>query len=138
MRRVDVLAFIGLFLLFAGAGTFLNKYAALPLWMVWLVGPLMWYLGFAVIISWLLWRLFVPAAESAATEEAAEAPPAHVSNFHEHDYDPSEPKMRKLPVYSTLLILILLSSFLIAGMALPEANHTNGEINSAATQTQGK
>ena len=56
MRRVDTLAFIGLFLLFAGAGTFLGKYSALPLWVVWLVGPLLWYLGFAVLISWMLWR----------------------------------------------------------------------------------
>ena len=112
MRRVDVLAFIGLFLLFAGAGTFLSKYTFLPLWVVWLVGPLLWYLGFAVLISWMLWRLFVPGREAAQEE----AQPDRASNFAEHDYEtPLEPKqMRKAPVYSTLLLLILLSFVFIA------------------------
>ena len=115
MRRVDALAFLGLFLLFAGAGTFLSKYSFLPLWVVWLVGPLLWYLGFAVLISWLLWRLFVPAVQAQEQEEA-QAQPVRASNFLEHDYDnPVEPKtMRKVPVYSTLVILILLSSLFIA------------------------
>jgi hypothetical protein len=114
MRRVDALAFLGLFLLFAGAGTFLSKYTFLPMWVVWLVGPLLWYLGFAVLISWMLWRLFVPAP-GAAHQEEAEAQPVRVSNFLEHDYEtPLEPRMRKVPVYSTLVILILLSSLFIA------------------------
>lgn len=114
MRRVDTLAFFGLFLLFAGAGTFLSKYDFLPLWVVWLVGPLLWYLGFAVLISWLLWRLFVPAAENAP-QENEDVQPVHASNFLEHGYHQSlEPnKMRKVPVYGTFLILILLSSLLI-------------------------
>ncbi len=114
MRRADVLAFLGLFLLFAGAGTFLSKYEFLPLWVVWLVGPLLWYLGFAVLISWLLWRLFVPAAGAAREEQ--EATPVRASNFVEHDYDhePMEPTMKKVPVYSTLLILILLSCLFIS------------------------
>lgn len=118
MRRVDALAFLGLFLLFAGAGTFLSKYTFLPMWVVWLVGPLLWYLGFAVLISWMLWRLFVPAAGSAQEEQepVEQAKPVRVSNFVEHDYDyePTEPRMRKVPVYSTLIILILLSSLFIA------------------------
>jgi cytochrome c6 len=113
MRRVDALAFIGIILLFAGAGTFLNKYSTMPLWVVWLVGPLLWYLGFAVLISWMLWRLFVPAPAAQREEEKQQV--IRVSNFVEHDYEiPMEPKMRKLPVYSTLIILILLSSLFIA------------------------
>lgn len=113
MRRVDTLAFVGLFLLFAGAGTFLGKYSALPLWVVWLVGPLLWYLGFAVLISWMLWRLFVPAPQAVTQEQ--EETPVHTSNFLEHDFEtPMEPKMRKVPVYSALVILILLSSLFIA------------------------
>ena len=117
MRRVDTLAFLGLFLLFAGAGTFLSKYTFLPLWVVWLVGPLLWYLGFAVLISWMLWRLFVPAASEAhEPAQDEQAKPVRVSNFVEHDYDyePLEPRMRKVPVYGTLIILILLSSLFIS------------------------
>ena len=114
MRRVDALAFLGLFLLLAGAGTFLNKYTTLPLWVVWLVGPLLWYLGFAVLISWMLWRLFVPAP-GAARQEETEVQPVRMSNFLEHDYEtPLEPRMRKVAVYSALVVLILLSSLFIA------------------------
>jgi cytochrome c6 len=114
MRRVDTLAFIGLFLLFVGAGTFLGKYSALPLWVVWLVGPLLWYLGFAVLISWMLWRLFVPVPHTAAQEEHDPAP-VRESNFLEHDSEiPLEPRMRKVPVYSTIVLLILLSFVFIA------------------------
>lgn len=112
MRRVDILGAIGLLFLIAGAGTFLNSYSNMPLWVVWLVGPLLWYLGFAVLISWLLWRLFVPAPEAQKQEDAQ---PARASNFLEHDYEiPTESKMRKVPVYSTLAILIILSSLFIA------------------------
>lgn len=133
MRRVDVLAFVGLFLLFAGAGTFLSKYSAFPLWVVWLVGPLLWYLGFAVLISWMLWRLFVPVVQPEHAEEEEKARPVVVSNFLEHDYEiPAEPKLRKVPVYSTLLLLILLSSLFIAGMGLPDAN---GGSNSAGAHS---
>jgi cytochrome c6 len=114
MRRVDALAFLGLFLLFAGAGTFLGKFSALPLWVVWLVGPLLWYVGFAVLISWMLWRMFVPAPQAVRQEES-EVESVRVSNFLEHDYEtPLEPRMRKVPIYSTLVILILLSSLFIA------------------------
>jgi cytochrome c6 len=112
MRRVDILGAIGVMFLIAGAGTFLNSYSTMPLWVVWLVGPLLWYLGFAVLISWLLWRLFVPAPEAQKEEEAQKV---RASNFVEHDYEvPVEPKMRKVPVYSTLAILIILSSLFIA------------------------
>lgn len=111
MRRVDILGAIGVLFLIAGAGTFLNSYSTMPLWVVWLVGPLLWYLGFAVLISWLLWRLFVPAPEAEKEEEAQQV---RASNFVEHDYEvPVEPKMRKVPVYSTLAILIILSSVFI-------------------------
>ena len=112
MRRVDILGAIGVLFLIAGAGTFLNSYSTMPLWVVWLVGPLFWYLGFAVLISWLLWRLFVPAPETQKEEEAQKV---RASNFVEHDYEvPVEPKMQKVPVYSTLAILIILSSLFIA------------------------
>ncbi|MGI9103271.1 MAG: cytochrome c [Terriglobales bacterium] len=118
MRRVDILAFIGMGLLTAGAGTFLNSYNFLPLWIVWLVGPLLWYLGFAVIISWLMWRLFVPLPEQAEQDDVQQV---RSSNFHEHDYDyeiPLEPKMRKVPVLTVLVVLILLSSvFLVRAYA---------------------
>ncbi len=116
MRRVDILAFIGMGLLTAGAGTFLNSYNFLPLWLVWLVGPLLWYLGFAVIISWLMWRLFVPLSQPAEQDDSREA---SRSNFHEHDYEiPLEPKMRKVPVLAVLVVLILLSSvFLVRAYA---------------------
>ncbi len=112
MRRIDMLGITGLLLLVAGGGTFLGAYSVLPLWIVWLFGPLCWYLGFAVVISWLLWRLFMQPAEKPEVQEQKVI--AIRSNFLEHDYElPMEPRMRKVPVFGTLVLLLLISSLMI-------------------------
>lgn len=116
MRRVDMLGITGLLLLAAGAGTFIGVYSVLPLWIVWLLGPLCWYLGFAVVISWMLCRLF--GAMAPETKPEAEEQPQKVlsyrSNFLEHDYEvPMESRMRKVPVFGALLLLLFISSVMI-------------------------
>lgn len=113
MRRVDMLGIAGLLLLLAGAGTFVGAYSVLPLWIVWLVGPLCWYLGFAVVISWMLCRLLgaLPAAKPVEEEQPQQV---FRSNFLEHDYEvPMEPRMRKVPVFGTLLLLLFISTVMI-------------------------
>lgn len=115
MRRVDMLGITGLLLLVAGGLTFVGAYSVLPLWIVWLVGPLCWYLGFAVVISWMLCRLFgaLPAAKPEP-EEQPQKVLSYRSNFLEHDYEvPMEPRMRKVPVFGTLLLLLLISTVMI-------------------------
>ncbi len=113
MRRVDTLAVTGVLMLIVGATTFLEGSSMVPLWVAWLVGPLFWYMGFAVLISWLLYRLFIPAAQPA---EAVEEPvrkkraAAVVSNFHEHDYQAmAEPVRYKIPAFGTAVLLVVLS-----------------------------
>ncbi len=120
MRRVDGLGVAGLLMLIAGAGTFVGAYRSLPLWLVWLAGPLFWYLGFAMVISWMLCRVLSVLPQSKA--EAAEERPQKVltlrSNFLEHDYEPTmEPTMRKVPVFGTLLLLFLISTVMIYAYA---------------------
>jgi mono/diheme cytochrome c family protein len=116
MRRVDMLGITGLLMLVAGAGTFVGAYSVLPLWIVWLVGPLCWYLGFAVVISWMLCRLFgaLPATKPEAEEQTSQKVIAIRSNFLEHDYEvPMEPRMRKVPVFGTLLVLLFIFTVMI-------------------------
>jgi cytochrome c6 len=119
MRRVDWLGITGLLMLLAGAGTFVGAYSVLPLWIVWLLGPLCWYLGFAMVISWLLCRLLnlAPAARPEP-EEQPQKVLALRSNFLEHDYEaPMEPRMRKVPVFGALLLLVLIFTAMIYARA---------------------
>lgn len=117
MRRVDALAVTGVVMLVGGAATFLRGTAVLPLWVAWLIGPLFWYLGFAVLIAWLLYRLLAGAARERETAVEpvrvyrARAPMR--SNFHEHDYDVSESRMRNYPAFGTAVLLIVLSALTV-------------------------
>ncbi len=119
MRRMDALGALGLAMLVAGALMFLSGSTAMPLWIAWLVGPLCWYLGFAVMIAWLVYRLFVPA--KAEAEEPAEAPVQvrirlpQVSNFHEHDCEfPVETPSYHVPVFGGALVLLMCSLTAVA------------------------
>jgi cytochrome c6 len=116
MRRVDALGIAGALMLLAGAGTFLGSYGFLPLWVAWLFGPLLWYLGFALEISWIGLRVFGPQPEPTAEKEKQHRTiRVFRSNFLEHDYEvPTERTMRKLPVFSAFLILILVSGLTLS------------------------
>ena len=62
MKRVDALGLTGVAMLLGGATTFLSNDSFLPLWITWIVGPLFWYLGFAVMLVWGYQHFFGPAA----------------------------------------------------------------------------
>lgn len=70
MRRVDVLGIIGVALLLGGLAMFLSEGSLLPLWITWTVGPLFWYLGFAVMLVWGYQQFFGQAARESAPESA--------------------------------------------------------------------
>jgi hypothetical protein len=119
MRRMDTLGILGLAMLVAGAVTFLSGSASVPMWVAWLVGPLLWYMGFAVVIAWLAYRLLAPA--QSAAEEPAERPVRAIarepqrSNFHEHDCDVSaEGSPFRVPVFSGALVLLMCSLTAVA------------------------
>ena len=65
MRHVNALGVTGLVLLLAGATTFLTDDSFLPLWITWIVGPLFWYLGFAVSLVWGYHYFFAQTSETA-------------------------------------------------------------------------
>ena len=68
MRKVDTLGMAGVVMLLTGAVTFMGQGSLVPLWVAWTVGPLLWYLGFAVAIVWGFCRFFVSAvAEESET-----------------------------------------------------------------------
>ena len=52
MRRVNWLGITGAAMLLGGAATFMSNDTYLPLWITWIVGPLLWYLGFAISLVW--------------------------------------------------------------------------------------
>jgi hypothetical protein len=92
MKPVDRLAILGLVMVGWGGALFFIK-SPLPLWTTWLVGPMMWYLGFAFLVVWGLHRMFGLAAlpEQVEQPEAAsqsETVEALGGNFLEHGWEP--------------------------------------------------
>ena len=77
MRRVDVLGISGVALLMGGVAMFMSEGSSLPLWITWTVGPLCWYLGFAVMLVWGYQQFFGQAAPEKTPEpKPAQAAPA--------------------------------------------------------------
>ncbi len=54
----DALGLAGLAMLLIGAWLIYTGQYTSPLWVTWIVGPTLWYLGVASMIVWLCWRLF--------------------------------------------------------------------------------
>lgn len=74
MRKFDALGMAGLLMLLTGAVIFMGQDSWVPLWMAWTVGPLFWYLGFAIAIVWGFCRFFGYAAEEANADETETTP----------------------------------------------------------------
>jgi hypothetical protein len=73
MRRVDMLGITGVAMLLGGLAMFLSEGTLLPLWVTWTVGPLFWYLGFAVMLVWGYQQFFGHAAQEQAPESMPDA-----------------------------------------------------------------
>jgi hypothetical protein len=90
MRPTDRIAILGLMLSALGAAVFMTGTASMPLLATWLIGPLLWFFGFAMMVAWAALRMLRGEGFVAQEKEAPEAKPARVpafiSNFLEHDY----------------------------------------------------
>ena len=72
-----------------GAAIFMTGSSAMPLWATWVVGPLLWFFGFAMLVAWALRRMLDGpglAQEKTALEARPERKRIIISNFLEHDY----------------------------------------------------
>jgi hypothetical protein len=90
MRPVDRLGIVGLMLVAFGAAIVMTLQGSMPLWAKWLIGPLLWYGGIAVLLAWALMRAFplrrqVVEEEDEVVEAKPEKLPFFASNFLEHD-----------------------------------------------------
>lgn len=73
MRKLDTLGFTAVAMLFGGLVTFISEDHYLPLWAAWIVGPLLWYFGFAVALVW-GYRRFLDAPREEKAESRVEQP----------------------------------------------------------------
>jgi hypothetical protein len=91
MRPVDICGLLGLLLVALDVAVFKTNQHFLPLWAKWLLGSLLWYLGFALMLGWAGLRLFRTYVALQSDDEApAAGTKKHnmaVSNFLEHDYE---------------------------------------------------
>ena len=87
---MDRMAVLGLMLVALGAAIFMTGQHSMPLWAKFLVGPLLWYFGFALMVGWALLRILhitTAVEEQRAPEAKPEKSRIFVSNFLEHDYE---------------------------------------------------
>ncbi|MGH9521207.1 MAG: hypothetical protein ACRD3E_01605 [Terriglobales bacterium] len=73
MRKLDTLGFTAVAMLLGGLVTFISEDHYLPLWVAWIVGPLLWYLGFAVAMVW-GYRCFFGAPQEQEAERRVAQP----------------------------------------------------------------
>lgn len=65
---------VGFLMLMVGAKLFFNTNAeVLPLWVSWLVGPLLWYGGFLFICYWFLCRIFASKPDVSIEKQTSSA-----------------------------------------------------------------
>jgi hypothetical protein len=70
LRRTDVIGFAGLGMLVMGAILFLTGSESELTWLYWMTGTCIWFIGFGVLLGWIIWRAGTfserPAVRSAA------------------------------------------------------------------------
>jgi hypothetical protein len=60
LRRSDAFGVLGLIMLVSGLWLYLTGSEERLHWMYWLGGPFLWFLGFAVLVAWLVLRWWRP------------------------------------------------------------------------------
>jgi peptidoglycan/LPS O-acetylase OafA/YrhL len=92
LRRIDIVAICGLTGLLIGAMLFKFGADYLPVWLAWLIAPLLWYVGAGMLVGWACARLFGSARHAANVAAKPvvvnrTATKRFASNFLEHDFD---------------------------------------------------
>ena len=64
MKRSTLSVICGVVMSVVGGVLLFGPYETFPLWAIWLIGPLLWYLGFAVSIVGLAMRFFVVSSHA--------------------------------------------------------------------------
>jgi hypothetical protein len=97
-------------LLMAGAGGYLifADPQGLPLWFIWITGPVLWYLGIAVSIACVAILLFLHSSSTAEPgiqekpEETKRNPVLHMHRFHSQT--PPAGSIREIPAMGGFLL----------------------------------
>ena len=106
IRGCDKLAIVGVLMLGLGAyfffGSQFGSQETVPLWLAWIVGPLLWYLGFAVMTVWVFYRAFMPR------EEKIEEAKVMIMTTTRSDSGPAG-VIHEIPAMGGFILLLLLA-----------------------------
>jgi len=83
MKNIGWLALSGLAMLVAGGLMMFASYGSLPLWAIWFVGPLLWYLGFGIAIGGFAAHFFIAAPRRAQQDDTM--PVLHLEPIGRHN-----------------------------------------------------
>lgn len=57
-ERPDIFGLVGVGMILVGAWFIYTGQYVPPLWVTWIIGPTLWYVGIATTIGWICWRAF--------------------------------------------------------------------------------
>jgi hypothetical protein len=107
MRRYELLI-AGMLMVGGGAYLIFRTPPALPLWFIWIAGPILWYMGIAVCIAGIGVALFLSSRKHGVQRTGAEQKKEKVTvlplqSFESHESAPSR-VLREIPAMGAFIL----------------------------------
>ena len=104
LRKGDGFGGAGLLMLVVGGAMFLSKDAPAPLWVAWLVGPLLWYAGFGLMLVWMIIRFLGWASSEPEKQEEKQTVIKPVIPSRVHLYRAPQGVLHEIPAMGGFIL----------------------------------
>ena len=118
MRKGDGFGLAGLLLVVAGGYVLFSAEPPLSLWIAWLLGPLCWYGGMAILIAWCLNRFLLAGARREKPVEVRQQEPVNAAASGRKN---DSVLLREVPAMGGFIMMLLLALALPAQGQAPSA-----------------
>lgn len=118
MRKGDGFGLAGLLLVVAGGYVLFSAEPPLSLWIAWLLGPLCWYGGMAILIAWCLNRFLLAGARLEKPVEVRQQEPVNAAASGRKN---DSVLLREVPAMGGFIMMLLLALALPAQGQAPSS-----------------
>lgn len=118
MRKGDGFGLAGLLLVVAGGYVLFSAEPPLSLWIAWLLGPLCWYGGMAILIAWCLNRFLLAGARREKPVEVRQQEPVNAAASGRKN---DSVLLREVPAMGGFIMMLLLALALPAQGQAPSS-----------------
>ncbi len=105
MRKADGFGLAGLLLVLVGGYLLLSADPPMSLWIAWLVGPLCWYGGMAILIAWCLNRFLLAGTRRERAVEVRQPEPVNAAASGRKN---DSVLLREVPAMGAFIMMLLL------------------------------